>query len=353
VRAGVQAPPASNTGVLNTQPGISAKIDWLAWTTMRSWEAVQEALWPGEWVERGRGGYGYTRAWEARGIVAFTDGRDGMGIHLSASGTALAALAEAVGDVVEWWAETWAHDSHLTRLDVAWDDMAEKPGAGLLDLGVVRQSLEDGTVTMRWRRWEEVAGWRSHETWRNSGQQAQRESITLYFGRRGSDAFARMYDKRAEQLAKLAKDDPARDKLPGHWVRVELELRHEAATVMFGLIREAGWMGATRVLHGYLDFRIPGADSNKARWATAPWWDAFLAHAEKATLGLTKRVSDVTAKTAWIERQVARTLAVLVDAGGGHWLNDALNDARSRGRPGDGRLLEEAETWFRERGYVA
>lgn len=350
-----QQPRTSDTGVLNTEAGIKARVDWLAWTVQgQSWPEIQARLFPGEWVKRARGGFGYGRAWQARNLVAFTDppaGREDMGIHLSASGQAVAALEAAFGDIVDWWAETWAATAKLTRLDVAWDDQAATPDAGALDLETMRQELEAGAVAMRWRTWQAVATWKSHETFRQTGEGPKRAGMTLYFGRRGSDSFCRIYDKREEQLAKLAAKSPDRSALPGHWIRVELEMRHEAANALFGVIKDAGWVGATEILRGYLDFRIPSEDSNRARWRVAPWWDKFLQGASKAALGLSKKLEQAERTVAWLKRQVAVALARAVDAGGNWvWVQELVAEGRKRDHD-PGQRISELAAWFAARGY--
>lgn len=331
-------------------------LDWLEWTAFVPWEAVQEALYPGEWQERPRGAMGYARSWVARDAVAFTEGRDDMGVHVRLDGRAVAqlqlSLEEAGTDLVDWWAETQAARGHLTRLDVAWDDVAAA-GAGMLDVTEMRRELEAGHVAMRARRWEARTGFQSITEYRQKATAPEVTGETLYFGRRGSASFVRIYDKRAERLAKLPPDDPQRAALPGHWVRVELELRAASAGAMFGVLRDGGWPAASEVLRGYLDFRTPTEDTNHARWPAAPWWSAFLDGAERATLGLTRPTASAARSAAWIRRQVASTIAILVDAGGSDWLRDSLDEARGRPRPGDARRLAEAEAWLREGGYAS
>lgn len=364
------SPPLTNRGVLNTEApfaavggpqdagsdcpfsipdgAASASIDWLEWTAFdRSWDAVSASLYPGEWAERGTGALGYLRSWGARDAVAYTDGQPGMGVHVKLTGRAVAELARDGTDPVDWWSETQAADSHLTRLDVAWDDIAAD-GPGLLDVTRMRRELEAGHVAMRAKRWEARSGFQTVTEYRQRPGAPEITGETLYFGRRGSNTYIRIYDKRAERLAKLAPDDPARDALPAHWVRVEMELRHEAATKMLALLREGGWPAAAEVLRGYLDFRVPAADSNRSRWDVAPWWAAFTGAAATASLGLTRHPSSTARQAAWVQRQVAATVAVLVDAGGGTWLRNTLDEARRRPRPGDARRMAEAEAWFRE-----
>jgi len=328
--------------------GAAARIDWLEWTVFdRDWAAVQATLYPGEWVERPVGAMGYLRSWAARDAVAFTDGQPGMGIHVRMSGRAVAELANDAADgadPVDWWAETQAAASHLTRLDVAWDDIAAD-GPGLLDIGRMRRELEADHAVMRARTWRPMVEYQR----RAGGQEVVGE--TLYIGRRGGSTFIRVYDKRAEQLAKLARDDPKRAALPAHWIRVEMELRHEAADAMLAVLREEGWAGAAEVLRGHLDFRVPTADKTRTRWPVADWWQAFTGAAATASLGLTRHVSSARRSIAWVEDQVAATVALLVDAGGGVWLRHALDAARRRTRTAGARRRAEAEAWFQEHRY--
>jgi len=259
--------------MLKGKVGYITRLEWTVFD--RDWAAVQATIWPGEWVERPRGGMGYRRSWAARDAVAFTDGQPGMGVHVRISGRALAELSVGFPRMVNWWNYTQAAAGRLTRLDVAWDDIAED-GPGLLYIGRMRRELEADHAVMRARtsgpRWRRRAG----------GEEVVGE--TLYIGRWGGHTFIRVYDKRAEQLAKLGPDDPKRAALPAHWIRVEMEMRHEAADAMMTVLREEGWAGAAEVLRGHLDFRVPTADKTRTRWPAANWWQALTGAAAPARL---------------------------------------------------------------------
>jgi len=284
---------------------LTATVDFLEFTVPQVVFYDLVGLLPGGLTARDSGWRGYqcsALVASGKGFVGWSPDREDMGVHVSLGGQALGIFAgldkrwEDLAGVLSLIRDEWK--GHVTRIDVAFDDKE-----GVLDLERMRQEVKAGNFTTRWKGGHDRWGW---------GNQA---GESLYFGRKGSDAFLCCYDKKEERLAKghEVKED--------HWVRVELRLRRKRADAVAQLWQEVS-MDAPRVfehlagvLRGYLEFKVPNAtDSNKRRWAAAPWWSAFLGHVEKARLTLEKVVRTVQNVMSWVSAQVAPSLALLETA---------------------------------------
>jgi len=286
-----------------------------------------------------RGWRGYTSS----GLVAGGFGRLGwnedparagtMGVHFSLGSQALqhlAAVDPRWADVAGVLATLRSWGGHVTRLDLCWDDQDQDPHGGLLDLGVMQDALERGIMTSRWRGGLTVKGWGRQEGGR-----------TLYMGSGQSDATLRTYDKRAERIAAGHADQVEGI---GHWVRVELQLRREraqaAARVFEDVNRDPGRVHRflAGVLRGYVNFLTPSTtDTNKRRWATAPWWSAFLGAVEKAQLLVERVQRTIQNVKDWLTRSVGPSLAlvekVMGQQDGWGFLFQVAEDGRSRWGP--------------------
>jgi phage replication initiation protein len=83
------------------------------------------------------------------------------------------------------------------------------------------------------------------------------------------------------------------------------------------------------------------SDSNKSRWLIAGWWARFLENAAKVRLALPRSERTLEKVFAWIDRQVAPSMALLTKAQGGEvgWFYDAMHDGERRLRPWQLALL--------------
>lgn len=302
--ASEQAPPTCNTGVLFTSvegehPALS--VDWLEYTLPSEALPPQHAvpgIEPAEWVPMNRGGMGYRYSFR-RGHCAIycneaplVDPEYDMGVHVQMSGKGCREMEQAGimawGALVEW---VWQHGGHLTRVDIALDERQ-----GLLDMAVIQAKLEAGEYRSA------AKFWMSETSGRKRAEVAGR---TIYLGRPSSDTRLRIYDKAAEQ------------NVTGPWVRVELQLRRERADQAFKRYLQYGesqWLGLMR---RQLDFVEPSTtDTNVSRWAVSAWWLTLMENAQHVKLSIGKAVQTVEAIARWLYRQVAPSLALLVEVRG-------------------------------------
>ncbi len=150
----------------------------------------------------------------------------------------------------------------ITRLDLAYDDHI-----GILDIHQIERDARDRNLLCKARKVLTV--W--SDDWDEDIQ-----GITVQIGSKKSDVLIRIYDKAAERGF-----DHDR-----HWIRVELQLRHDRAVCAAADVLKNGHVGRTAagILHTYCTFRTPTADTNKSRWPMAPYWDKLIQSMEKIRL---------------------------------------------------------------------
>jgi phage replication initiation protein len=307
---------------------LTGRLDFLEATVpLQRLGDLAELLGPVEALDRGWRGYS-TSALVAggKGRLAWDLDRPDMGAHFSLGSQALALLAgqderwQDLGLVLKTLRHDWG--GHCTRVDVAFDDVE-----GLLDLDVFDQAVRDRNFTTRWQGGTRLEGWG-----KGSGGR------TFYFGSKASDCMLRTYDKRAERLSK------GHDVEAEHWVRVELQTRRKRADAVAALFERvnADPRGVFRklagVLRGYIDFKTPNpGDTNKRRWKTSSWWLAFTRGVHKCKLEVDQVARTLDDVKTWLTRQVAPTLALLVEGMGTDdawgWLEGEADDARCRLKP--------------------
>ena len=302
-----EVPPIGNTGALNTN---SVKIDYLEVTFKTlSLEGVLEHFTPvgagdDEWAELPCGRNGYRRG-KVRGMVrAFFDGGEGMGVHVEASGQGCRQL-EAEGVVGSWEgsegfaARLLKAEACVTRIDVVFDDRL-----GYITPERVEAAVTEGRCVSKFKKS------RPHvENDLKSG--AQVGGWTRYFGSAQSKVRVRMYDKAEEQRQKG-------HQVEGPWVRAELQLRDQRGQWALERLTLPGAVAdLAGLMLNYVDFKEgQGEDTNRSRWKTCRWWMDFLCNAEKCRCTVATAVRTLEGAAEWIQRQVAPTLALLLNAKG-------------------------------------
>lgn len=101
---------------------------------------------------------------------------------------------------------------------------------------------------------------------------------SIYFGKKGSNIFINIYDKRGERGFSAEDCD--------NWTRIEIRLRHENAQ---GFLKSYINQGCDNIgylyfgiLNRYLRFLKPSEnDTNKSRWHNADYWDMLLQHEDE------------------------------------------------------------------------
>lgn len=145
---------------------------------------------------------------------------------------------------------------HLTRLDVAFDDMT-----GVFNINTVCDEVRAEHFVSRTSTYQSI--------YSNAGN-------AVYFGSKKSNVFIRIYDKASER---------GYDGEQFHWVRLELQLKDVNAKGFVDKLQHKDlremYLG---VLKNYVSFRVPTNDSNKRRWPEAEWWSKFLDNAVRVSV---------------------------------------------------------------------
>ena len=240
----------ANTTVVSTENIIL--FDWLTFTSHAdSPESIMILLGlkdvPWQKMEKGRNGYRQRYFFE--NISILYDGAENMGVCVDMSGTGCRAF-ETYSKIS--WDELMqilyfsSGDYNVTRLDMAFDDHT-----GILDIDELRDDTDDHLYVSRSRTWKVEYG--------SSG-------TTVYHGSPKSNMYIRIYDKAAE-----------RDLQDVHWIRVELQMRDEIATGFIdGLMIHPTGDQFRGVLHNYLRYVVPTADTNMSRWPMTAYWEQLL-----------------------------------------------------------------------------
>jgi len=286
---------------------MDAKIDWMSFTIPADRRYTFQDFIPGgiEWMGHGWLGYTQMGVFAGCGRVGVSPERPEMGAHFSIPPTAMARMAGSS----DFWADlpcvvatVHALGGKVTRLDVAFDDRD-----GLLDISTMVEYLERRWYVSRWRKAKQIRGF-------DMGKGAY-DGNGWDLGSRASNAMCRIYDKQLERIQ-------AGEDNPGHWVRVELELKREradAAAQLYASGDEGAFFAELAgVLHGYISFVTPNPnDSNRRRWKPAAWWVAFLDGAEKARLTVLEKVKRTIEHVQdWFARQSSPSVAVVYESMG-------------------------------------
>lgn len=151
---------------------------------------------------------------------------------------------------------------HLTRLDIAYDDWI-----GLLDIQKMRKYCDKRYLVSKFSKcpinYDSFSPGLS--------------DTTIYFGSMKSDVLFRCYNKAYER----GRSDV------DHWVRFELQLRDDYAFNFLQSYHMNNDIGKTffGVLNNYMRFVNPSkTDSNKCRWAVAPFWKRFVQSLERISI---------------------------------------------------------------------
>lgn len=95
------------------------------------------------------------------------------------------------------------------------------------------------------------------------------DSLTIYYGRKSSDLYMRVYDKQKER---------ERDDID-YWIRWEIVLKNNhALSFLKKWISDSSDLGDyfSGVVNYYIQYRQPSVDSHKDRWKICPWWQRFI-----------------------------------------------------------------------------
>lgn len=290
---------------------VTAIVDWLAFT-VPALDPVTVEEWLGEdWTETERGGMGYKKGKVCGHMRLYYDGQAGMGVHVEISGKGCREV-EALWHFYDWATiieGVTDRGGHVTRIDVAFDDRA-----GILSALEITRAIDEGRVVSRFK---DALNMRKRRLVDGEGN-----GWTEQFGSAQSSVQVTMYDKAKEQGVE------------GHWLRVEMQFRHDRAEAAAEMVKAGKIAEIAGVLRGYIEFKtLPaGSDSNKRRWPAASWWVSFLDGCAKTRLQVKPRTRSLDDVYAWLDRSVGPSLAVFVEIADGELTTLATLAARNKSR---------------------
>lgn len=265
------------------------------WEELRRWLGPT-VLRPFGW----RGWYDRSAVVLDGGIIAWCSGgecAEREGVLIDLPGRACASLGDRLVPFLQWCLE----HGKVRRCDYAIDDMA-----GLLTRERIEAALEAGHFVMMWSDRTIM------ERWRHGVR-----SWTRYLGSTGSDAFVRIYDKRAERIqhGELAEG------LPAHLVRLEFVTAGDFADALARRYFQEGSAAVVGQVARRLRFVEPpaGEDSNVRRWPVAGWWQQLLGSVVPGPSLMCGEKPECTllSLAEYVERQAGPAMATLVIAAGG------------------------------------
>lgn len=254
------------------------------------------------WADLGHGRNGYRKGLYFGSISILYDGNPGMGSCLDMSGQGCRSFESyGHGDFSVLFSVLSAPVYHISRLDVAFDDHS-----GILDIQRLFFDTDDQQFVSKFRKSmiqkEFVDG---------------RSGITVYHGSKQSAVLIRVYDKAAERG--LPPDH--------HWVRVELQLRDERASV-FAFSSEPVGELFRGVLVNYVRYvDDPGGDSNRWRWPLKSYWADLIDGVSRIRLYTAPGIEyNISQLDTFVFDQAANAVAAAMQIYGVSFVVDRLQD---------------------------
>ncbi len=306
-------PPSRNTGAQITVPAENrCIIDWFAFTVshLDPFRVVDMlGLKRGLFSELERGGMGYKKRLQFGHITIFYDGSENMGCHVEMSGQGCREYETSSHSWLDLIAIIELDKGKLTRLDIAIDTVDDS-----LRLTQINYALRSGNIRTLFTKT------RTTESSDITADGLKNKARTRYFGSGTSRVMFRVYDK-AAQLG-----------LSEKWLRFELQLRDDRATVAAGEILQRKDLGfvAVGIINQYISF-IKRDDSNKSRCTLQDWWFNWLHHTEKLKITTVKAQKLISEVQDYIKKQYAPTLAMIKKAVGVADFSDFLKDVLTNG----------------------
>lgn len=274
-------------------------IDWLSFTCKlgNPLEVIEKVgLGSLDFSETERGRYGYDLGYTVDGLinVFYSAKRSDMGVHVEMTGQGVRKYETVMQAEGVTWAQVFEHLSSFatfSRIDLALDEYE-----GLVGFDDIIEKIERGEHVGRCRSFKVISG---------RGSNGEHTGTTIYMGSNKSDIMLRVYEKNYERQAKGYEID-----VP-IWNRWELVLKHEKANDFVTRYLDGGYSFGSLfggILADLIRFVEPGADTNKSRWQTSPWWSDFLAMAEPIQLK-GKEYQPSLAKTLnWVENSTVTAI---------------------------------------------
>ena len=228
--------------------------------------------------------------------INFNASRPGLGVFVELSGQGCRRFEESSSKTFvdlfkDICSACWFN---VTRVDLAFDDKCD---IAILDPMQLINDIHDLNFVSKF-----------HQSSFIIEEHAAHTGQTIYIGSCKSDVRFRIYDKKYQ----LQRDDFS------HWVRFEIQLRHERADILVQkFIQDDFSIGHAfyAIINNYIRFVVPDPDdSNKRRWSTRRYWSKFLKHVDVISLYSPKKTDYNLARTEkYITVQAANSIEALIN----------------------------------------
>lgn len=258
-----------------------------------------------------KGKLGYKKQIAYENISVLYEGNADMGVHviLTGKGCRLFESKESILNLID---RINQNNGKLTRIDLALDDFK----GDLVPFKKIKSDIIKGNIVTKWKTSLELNK-------RDTDGNMIGETISV--GSRASNTFLRIYDKALEQ------------KIEGVWNRLEIEIKKENAEKVQELLNPYTTSIILKgVLNNYIRIVEPNPnDANKSRWKTKKYWLKLINEVDKIKLTRKKEEKSVDEIKAWIEKQVAPSLAVIsiLENGDTTYFEEIINDAIDHMKP--------------------
>lgn len=291
-------------------------IDWLCFTT-KDTDPAPMIRWLGlencGFIET-KGHYGYKKAFQFGGIWIMYDGSDEQGICVEMSGQGCRQYETSGIYELSWLCDYLANHSdkyHITRVDVAFDDIDHDEYGGLLDMLEIDRCAREDLYISRFR--SKSGQWSGKHS---DTEAPDRLALSVYFGSAQSDTRFRLYDKSLE-----------RGDLGYHWTRFEMQLRDKSALSFLLDDRKVGekFYG---LINNNLRFIVPNpTDTNRRRWESPEWWTSFLQSTLKISVYTKKDVEyNMSRLEHYVFDQAGKSIYTYIQCKGIVAFNQYLNE---------------------------
>ena len=158
---------------------------------------------------------------------------------------------------------------NVTRLDVAYDDIAPEGSKGIFDIDQLIKDTQQRNFVAKSRAGTIINSFKGNT-----------DAYSIMFGSRTSDLYIRIYDKARERGFHDGR----------HWIRLETVFKQDRALAFLSDVNPLG-VKYRGVIHNYLRFITPNKnDENKSRWLTRKYWLRFLDDVDKISIYTKKDV---------------------------------------------------------------
>jgi len=241
------------------------------------------------WLDKGFRGYKEAGMLSKGGMFAMSIGRPDC--HFDLPGKAFSSYVESFDRSKLLFDMIKADKGNISRVDISLDIK------NYISFDKVLREVKAGKMVSKSKKVRIVQGFE------NVKDGLVGNGGTIYVGSGKSDRMVRIYDKGAEQGVE------------GDWVRFEMQLRNESAMLSLDEVMVSPAVFVEKslgLLLSMVDFRKRD-NENISRRSRLKWYEKLMSGIDKVKLIFEKNLMTVERVVEWVEKQVAPSLALMVE----------------------------------------